>query len=143
MSKCVRIARRILEQQKFLILILHFVNQERGEDRKVAKILPVINYLIDKLKMSTRLAVKLASMNCWVQCIRTRAARFGIKSYELCEAFGGFVVKMLIYTGKRLPLLAPFFALLQLPPRRCFCCLKIIEIRDIPYLWIFYTIMLY
>lgn len=36
----------------------------------------------------------------WIQCIRTKAARFGIKTYELCEAITGYVLKVIIYTGK-------------------------------------------
>lgn len=36
----------------------------------------------------------------WVQTIRTKAARFGIKSYELCESHTGYMARFQIYTGK-------------------------------------------
>lgn len=36
----------------------------------------------------------------WIQMIRTKAARFGIKSYELCESKSGYLRKFEIYTGK-------------------------------------------
>lgn len=37
----------------------------------------------------------------WIQCIRSKAARFGIKSYELCEARTGYLLTMAIYSGKK------------------------------------------
>lgn len=46
----------------------------------------------------------------WVQCIRTKAARFGIKTYELCEAVNGYVLDIIIYTGKNAATLVWFFA---------------------------------
>lgn len=36
----------------------------------------------------------------WIQTIRTKAARFGIKSYELCESNTGYMARFQIYTGK-------------------------------------------
>lgn len=37
----------------------------------------------------------------WVQAIRSKAARFGFKSYELCESQSGYLYKFQIYTGKK------------------------------------------
>lgn len=36
----------------------------------------------------------------WIQTIRSKAARFGIKSYELCESHTGYMARFQIYTGK-------------------------------------------
>ncbi|CAG4979172.1 unnamed protein product [Parnassius apollo] len=36
----------------------------------------------------------------WRQCIRTKAARLGIKSFERCEAETGYLLQYRLYTGK-------------------------------------------
>ena len=38
----------------------------------------------------------------WKQCIRSKSARFGIKTFSLCESDSGYVWKSILYTGSEL-----------------------------------------
>ena len=38
----------------------------------------------------------------WKQCIRSKSARFGIKTFSLCESDSGYVWKSILYTGPEL-----------------------------------------
>lgn len=107
--------RACMSHNRFLLLMrfLHFADNDlltaRGEDRKVAKIQPLINYLNMKFKAAYSPRRELAIDESlllwkghlsWVQCIRTKAARFGIKSYELCESASGYVLDLFLYSGR-------------------------------------------
>lgn len=107
--------RKIITKNRFLLLMrfLHFTDNdyilEHGDQKKIAKIKPVVDHLNEKFKTAYSPRRELSideslllwkGRLSWVQCIRTKAARFGIKSYELCEAVSGYVLKMIIYTGK-------------------------------------------
>lgn len=94
---------------------LHFRNNENDDsslspyDRKILKIRPILEHT---KKIFTELYVPSKHLSLdeslllwkgrlsWVQCIRTKAARFGIKSYEPCEAVTGYQLRCLLYTGK-------------------------------------------
>lgn len=94
---------------------LHFVdndlilNNTRSYDRKVAKITPVVEHCNEnfcrlytpnkQLSIDESLLLWKGRLS-WVQCIRTKAARFGIKSFEVCEATTGFMLRCIIYAGK-------------------------------------------
>ncbi|XP_041983233.1 piggyBac transposable element-derived protein 4-like [Aricia agestis] len=107
--------RTIMSKDRFLLLMrfLHFVDNDsiscRGPERKLAKIKPVLDHLNAAFKAAytPRREVSIDESLLlwkghlsWIQCIRTKAARFGIKSYELCEAVTGYVLNIIIYTGK-------------------------------------------
>ncbi|XP_041978560.1 piggyBac transposable element-derived protein 4-like [Aricia agestis] len=107
--------RKLMSKGRFLLLmrVLHFVDNNtisgRGPERKLAKIKPILDYLNIKFKAAytPRREVSIDESLLlwkghlsWTQYIRTKAARVGIKSYELCEAATGYVLNIIIYTGK-------------------------------------------
>lgn len=87
--------KKIMSKDRYLLLMrfIHFVDNDcitdRGNDRKIAKISPLLNYLINKcqatysprqeLSIDESLLLWKGRLS-WVQCIRTKAARFGIKT---------------------------------------------------------------
>lgn len=106
--------RKLMHRDRFISLMrfLHFTNNNEvnthGPERKIAKIKPLLDYLNLKFKTvyTPRREVSIDESLLlwkghlsWVQCIRTKAARFGIKSYELCEAVTGYVLNTILYTG--------------------------------------------
>ncbi|XP_049882739.1 piggyBac transposable element-derived protein 4-like [Pectinophora gossypiella] len=106
--------RKIMQKDRFLLLMrfLHFADNNtihHGDDKKLAKIRPLLEHLNKKFadiysprrEMSIDESLLLwKGRISWMQCIRSKAARFGIKTYELCEAVSGYVLKVIIYTGK-------------------------------------------
>lgn len=83
--------RATMSQNRYLPLMcfLHFVNNAvvdvRGEDRKISKIRPLLDYLNIKFKAAYSPRRELAIDESlllwkghlrWVQCIRSKAARF-------------------------------------------------------------------
>lgn len=107
--------RKMMSLNRFMLLMkfLHFRDNDtitdHGKDRKIAKILPILEYCIMKFKAAYSPRRELAideSLLFWnghlssVQCIRSKAARFGIKSFELCESVSGYVLDIILYTGK-------------------------------------------
>ena len=107
----VMIGRRFELIQKFL----HFVdndsirNMTDSEGRKLAKIKPVIDYLLAKF-MTNYVPERCISVDesllgwkgrlSWLQFIPSRRKRFRMKFYELCESSSGYVWNFIIYTGK-------------------------------------------
>ncbi|CAG5059128.1 unnamed protein product [Parnassius apollo] len=107
--------RRIMSRTRFLLLtkFFHFVSNKnlvnRGYERKVEKIAPVVDHCNRKfaemytpsqyLSLDESLLLWKGRLS-WRQCIRTKAARFGIKSFELCEAETGYLLQYRLYTGK-------------------------------------------
>lgn len=108
---------KIMGKNSFFLLLrfLHFVDNDgltdfiHGYDRKIYKIAPIVEHCNKKFAeiYIPRRALSIdESLLLWkghlsfIQCIRTKAARFGIKSYELCEAETGYLLKLMIYAGK-------------------------------------------
>ncbi|KAJ2941430.1 hypothetical protein O0L34_g3642 [Tuta absoluta] len=109
--------RKIMSRERFIMILrfLHFVNNDvitpigRSEhEYRRAKIAPVVdhcNYKFAELYTPSRELSLEESLLLWkgrlswVQCI-SKAARFGIKSYELCEAESGYLLRMLLCAGK-------------------------------------------
>lgn len=97
-----------------LMRFLHFINNNdinsRGSNRKVAKIQSIIDHCNRKFNnmytprreicIDESLMLFKGRLS-WIQCIRSKAARFGIKFYELCEAVTGYLLKFEVYTGKQ------------------------------------------
>lgn len=107
--------RKMMSLNRFMLLMkfLHFRDNDtitdHGKDRKIAKILPILEYCNMKFKAAYSPRRELAIDESlllwkghlsWVQCIRSKAARFGIKSFELCESVSGYVLDIILYTGK-------------------------------------------
>ncbi|XP_045457225.1 piggyBac transposable element-derived protein 4-like [Melitaea cinxia] len=109
--------RLLMSRNRFQMItrFLHFVNNDhmsnntRSYDRKVAKITPILEHCNEKfctlytpnkhLSIDESLILWKGRLS-WVQCIRTKAARFGIKSFEICEATTGYMLRCIIYAGK-------------------------------------------
>ncbi|XP_034833591.1 piggyBac transposable element-derived protein 4-like [Maniola hyperantus] len=116
--------RKRMTLNRFILLMkfLHFADNNKvtshGSQRKLAKIKPVIDHLNQKFKAAYTPRQELSLDESlllwkghlsWVQCIRTKVARFGIKSYELCEAASGYVLNMIFYTGADTSSTQPIF----------------------------------
>ncbi|KAI5639207.1 transposase IS4 domain-containing protein [Phthorimaea operculella] len=84
------------------------MGQSRYQNR-IAKVGPIIDHCNRKfaelytpnreLSLDESLLLWKGRLS-WAQCIRAKAARFGIKTYELCEAESGYLLRMLLYAGK-------------------------------------------
>lgn len=116
--------RKIMGKNRFLLLLrfLHFIDNDdltnniRGYERKIFKIAPIVEHCNKKfgeiyvprkgLSIDESLLLWKGHLS-WIQCIRTKAARFGIKTYELCEAETGYLLKVNIYAGKNQDLEQP------------------------------------
>lgn len=108
--------KKIMTYQRYVLLnkFLHFVDNncmrnEEGLSPKLVKLGPVIRHLNSKFSTVYNLAREISidesltlfkGRLSWIQAIRTKAARFGIKSFELCESSTGYMYKFEIYTGK-------------------------------------------
>lgn len=94
---------------------LHFSNNNQFDpvthsQPKQNKIWPILKILVEKFKSSLSperditidesLLLYLKGRLSWMQYIPLKKARFGIKSYFLCEAKSGYVWNCLIYSGK-------------------------------------------
>lgn len=86
-----------LDRFTLLMRFLHFADNNmihaQGAERKLAKIAPILEHLNKKFKSvyTPRREVSIdeslllwKGRLSWIQCIRSKAARFGIKSYECC-----------------------------------------------------------
>lgn len=111
----------LLSYNRYILLnkFLHFVDNsdirqslpesEEIFSKKLAKLQPVISHLNSKfsslynmhreISIDESLTLFKGRLS-FVQTIRSKAARFGIKSYELCESHTGYLYKFSIYTGK-------------------------------------------
>lgn len=114
--------KEIMSFNRFVLLckFLHFVdNSDESQNclqnvgvplsPKLIKLAPIINHLNEKFSSLYNMDKEISidesltlfkGRLSWVQCIRSKAARFGIKSYELCESRSGYLQKFCIYTGK-------------------------------------------
>ncbi|KAL0879795.1 hypothetical protein ABMA27_003506 [Loxostege sticticalis] len=108
--------RALMPRNRFLFLkrMLHFSSPEDEQllvncDIKLRKIQPLINLLRSKFRSlylpSRDIAIdesllKWHSRLSFVQKIATKAAKAGIKSYELCESHTGYLWDFIVYSGK-------------------------------------------
>lgn len=111
--------RQMMTRDQFLLItkFLHFVSDrdssERGYERKIGKIAPILDHCNRKfsalyipeqhISLDESLLLWKGRLS-WRQCIRSKAARFGIKSFDLCEATTGYLLKCKLYTGKETPM---------------------------------------
>lgn len=93
---------------------LHFVDNlalsfDNGTPNRLAKIQPILDHLSSKFSSLYLPEQEIAideSLLLWkgrlsfAQLINTKAARVGIKSYELCESKSGYLWSMIMYAGK-------------------------------------------
>ncbi|CAB3228083.1 unnamed protein product [Arctia plantaginis] len=98
--------REIMGRNRFQLIskFLHFTSNESlltsGHLRKIQKVAPVVAHCNKKFKDLYTPAQHLSldeslllwkGRLSWKQCIRSKAARYGIKSFELCEAETGYL----------------------------------------------------
>lgn len=110
------IFRQLLSYKRFLILkkCLHFSDNSRYDPAshpqpKLNKIWPILEHLNNKFKIlctperdvtiDESLMLYKGRLG-WVQYLPLKRARFGIKTYMLCESKSGYVWSVTIYTGK-------------------------------------------
>lgn len=114
--------REAMSYNRYILLskFLHFVdnsvahqNRPQSEERlslKLLKLEPIILHLNSKFSSLYNLKKEICidesltlfkGRLSWVQAIRSKAARFGLKSFELCESQSGYLYKFQIYTGKK------------------------------------------
>lgn len=118
--------RRLMSYNRYALLnkCLHFVDNDAVESQqlsqtreasstrqsaKLGKLAPIIEHLGKKFNSLYHLGPDISidesltlfkGRLSWAQTIRSKAARFGIKSYELCESRTGYMARFQIYTGK-------------------------------------------
>jgi hypothetical protein len=90
-----------------ILRFLHFTSNETGNE--INKIRPAYDHLISKFRETfypgSRVTVGESLMLWqgrlgWKQFIRTKWARFDIKTFDLCECSSGYVYSSTVYTGK-------------------------------------------
>jgi hypothetical protein len=114
--------RKLMSFNRFILLtkFLHFVDntdesqnalQSEGKSLspKLYKLSPVIHHLNkrfselysleENLSIDESLTLFKGRLS-WIQAIRSKSARFGMKSFELCESRTGYMYRFQIYTGK-------------------------------------------
>ncbi|KAM3961999.1 piggyBac transposable element-derived protein 4-like [Aphomia sociella] len=109
--------RKIMSRNRFTLLMgmVHFINNSfipsdvRTYERKMIKIYPLFEHCNKKfgqiyvpqreLSLDESLLLWKGSLS-WAQTIRSKAARCGIKSFDLCEARTGYLLKSILYGGK-------------------------------------------
>lgn len=118
--------KNIMTYSRYILLnkFLHFVDNltlqplpaprsglqqtECGLDLRLQKLQPIIDWLNEKFTSLYNLLPDISideslllfkGRLSWIQAIRTKAARFGMKSFEICEALTGYLYKFIIYTG--------------------------------------------
>ncbi|XP_026728124.1 piggyBac transposable element-derived protein 4-like isoform X2 [Trichoplusia ni] len=116
--------RRIFTRRRYEMLIraLHFVDSNPVVDNsnpsntgarcydRLHRLRPIIthlnsrfqsNYVLDKnICIDESLTLWKGRLN-FKQYIRTKASKFGIKTFELCEASTGYLWSFIVYTGKQ------------------------------------------
>lgn len=101
---------KCMSQNRFssILRFLHFTSNDTNGD-KISKIRPVHELLTEKFKNSYRPGNKITVDESlmlwkgrlgWKEFIRTKRARFGIKTFDLCESRTGYLYNSSIYTGK-------------------------------------------
>lgn len=114
--------RKLIQYNRFILLnkFIHFVNNSAGSQdlsqtegnllpAKLRKLAPIIRHLNNKFSSLYNLHPDIAidesltlfkGRLSWIQAIRSKSARFGMKSFELCESRTGYLYKFEIYAGK-------------------------------------------
>ncbi|XP_022831449.1 piggyBac transposable element-derived protein 4-like isoform X2 [Spodoptera litura] len=118
--------KRLITYNRYILLnkFLHFVDNSADasqpmsrneaaylakQSAKLRKVAPIIEHLNNKFNSLYNLGAEFSidesltlfkGRLSWIQTIRSKAARFGIKSYELCESRTGYMSRFQIYTGK-------------------------------------------
>ena len=105
---------KTMPQDRFEIInrFLHFANNSQLDhyngNKKLFKTDPVVKHLNDKYKSSYKMGENISvdeSLTLWKGrlSIKTylplKAAKFGIKSYKICESSTGYLWQFVIYTG--------------------------------------------
>lgn len=104
-----------LRRLKLLNRFLHFSNNEMpNQNKKFSKIKPVFDYIckrfVDVYTPEKDVSID-ESLLLWkgrlsfMQYIRIKRARFGIKTYVLSEAKSGYIWKLIVYVGSETELL--------------------------------------
>ncbi|XP_026467553.1 piggyBac transposable element-derived protein 4-like [Ctenocephalides felis] len=107
---------KVMSNRRFKLIkkYLHFMNNETYNSDlhpypKLNKIWPVYDFLNKKFKTAYTLQREITideslmlykGALSWKQYMPMKRARFGIKSYFLCESKTGYIWSMMIYTGK-------------------------------------------
>ncbi|XP_022126462.2 piggyBac transposable element-derived protein 4 isoform X2 [Pieris rapae] len=104
--------RRIMTYNRYILIksMLHFVdNETMKKPTALFKIQPIIDYFNDKfssLYYPSQEIVIDESLLKWhgrlgfAQKILSKAAKVGVKTYELCESSSGYLWKFFVYVGK-------------------------------------------
>lgn len=121
--KC-EVFRRIFSQRRYVALTraLHFVNADpamaaftsnsdpAANSDRLHRLRPILDHLNSKFQENFILSKDICideSLTLWKgrlnfrQYIRSKAAKFGIKTFELCESATGYLWSFLVYTGKQ------------------------------------------
>ena len=109
--------RRIMTCDRFLLLskFLHFTDNEDTANvssdvpKKLEKLWPVLQHMKsrfssvyipeDHVSIDESLMLWKGRLS-WKQYIPSKRARYGIKSYEICESSSGYIWDFFVYTGK-------------------------------------------
>ena len=106
----------LFTERRFHLLLkfLHFVNNEEYDEatcgsKRLFKLKPILDHLNDRFRsvytpdcdvsIDESLMMWKGKLG-WKVFIPSKRARFGIKSFELCEAKSGYVWNFLVYVGK-------------------------------------------
>jgi hypothetical protein len=113
--------RNIMSERRYSLLTkcLHFVDNNKidanatSREKSLAKISPVFDIIVNRFSTVYVPGENIAideSLMLWKgrlsikQYIPSKRARFGLKSYELCESGSGYIWKSLIHTGPTMKL---------------------------------------
>ncbi|KAI8440905.1 hypothetical protein MSG28_009203 [Choristoneura fumiferana] len=109
--------RKLMSKNRFQLLMrfLHFSDNDdvltglSGYQKKITKIAPILNHMNKKfaeicipqreLSLDESLLLWKGRLS-WEQFIRSKAARYGLKLFDLCEAATGYLIRTIIYAGK-------------------------------------------
>ena len=113
-SRCIEtpIFSETMSRERFLLIsrFLHFTDDTVTGDAgdKLKKLRPIINHFLEKFSSLFLLSenivldeslMKFRGRLPYVQCNRSKRARFGIKIYKICDSDTGYCNSFRIYTG--------------------------------------------
>ncbi|XP_045510267.1 piggyBac transposable element-derived protein 4-like, partial [Colias croceus] len=104
--------KRIFIRKRYenLVRALHFVDADTENSDRLNRLRPIISHLNDKFQSNYVLDKDICidkSLTLWKgrldikQYIRSKASKFGIKTFELCESVTGYLWSFIVYTGKQ------------------------------------------
>ncbi|KAL0879784.1 hypothetical protein ABMA27_003495 [Loxostege sticticalis] len=93
--------RQLMIYNRFILLskFLHFTDNSDATLVHLNSKFESLNNLHQDIASDESLTLFKGRLS-WIQTIRPKAARFGIKSFELCESKTGYLYRFDIYTGK-------------------------------------------